>query len=415
MRSADGDLLGDGLPADGLPAAARVSDSPASRRCRGCAASLVGTGRAYYRAETAVVAPAASSFQLPRNCADPKPELDVTCVACFAAGNLPDGASSARFARVVSATRGDERSALAAEGAPGTLHARDSDAEPEPDADANDWTDQETLTLLEAIERHGEDWSSVASRVATKNAEQCVRRFARLPVEDAFLEALAKGAVVDATPSETPSEETPFAGASNPVMAVVAFLATCVGPRVAAAAAKAALARLAEAAGDGGGAEGDGADAGGEDLELGPAPPVTREQAVVASAEGLAAAAVHAKLLADRDEHEMEKLAVGVVEMQMRKIELKLRQMEDLDAGLARERAAVDRMFAAIAAERGREEKTRKEAEARAKSAEEEEARRRDAEAAAAKAAAEAAAAAEAERREIAAMLAASAPPAPAP
>ena len=86
-----------------------------------------------------------------------------------------------------------------------------------------------------------------------------------------------------------------------------------------------------------------------------------------------------------------------------------------LDAGLARERAAVDRMFAAIAAERGREEKTRKEAEARAKSAEEEEARRRDAEAAAAKAAAEAAAAAEAERREIAAMLAASAPPAPAP
>jgi SWI/SNF related-matrix-associated actin-dependent regulator of chromatin subfamily C len=415
MRSADGDLLGDGLPADGLPAAARVSDSPASRRCRGCSASLVGTGRAYYRAETAVVAPAASSFQLPRNCADPKPELDVTCVACFAAGNLPDGASSARFARVVSATRGDERSALAAEGAPGTLHARDSDAEPEPDADANDWTDQETLTLLEAIERHGEDWSSVASRVATKNAEQCVRRFARLPVEDAFLEALAKGAVVDATPSETPSEETPFAGASNPVMAVVAFLATCVGPRVAAAAAKAALARLAEAAGDGGGAEGDGADAGGEDLELGPAPPVTREQAVVASAEGLAAAAVHAKLLADRDEHEMEKLAVGVVEMQMRKIELKLRQMEDLDAGLARERAAVDRMFAAIAAERGREEKTRKEAEARAKSAEEEEARRRDAEAAAAKAAAEAAAAAEAERREIAAMLAASAPPAPAP
>ena len=137
-----------------------------------------------------------------------------------------------------SATRGDERSALAAEGAPGTLHARDSDAEPEPDADANDWTDQETLTLLEAIERHGEDWSSVASRVATKNAEQCVRRFARLPVEDAFLEALAKGAVVDATPSETPSEETPFAGASNPVMAVVAFLATCVGPRVAAAAPK---------------------------------------------------------------------------------------------------------------------------------------------------------------------------------
>ena len=86
---------------------------------------------------------------------------------------------------------------------------------------------------------------------------------------------------------------------------------------------------------------------------------MTREQAVVASAEGLAAAAVHAKLLADRDEHEMEKLAVGVVEMQMRKIELKLRQMEDLDAGLARERAAVDRMLPPSRRVCGREEKTR--------------------------------------------------------
>ena len=227
----------------------------------------------------------------------------------------------------------------------------------------------ETLTLLEAIEPHGEDWSSVASRVATKNAEQCVRRFARLPSRTPSSRRSRKGAVVDATPSETPSEETP-PRASNPVMAVVAFSP----PRRAARrrGGGCVRSRAWPAAGDGGGAEGDGADAGGEDLELGPAPPVTREQAVVASAEGLAAAAVHAKLLADRDEHEMEKLAVGVVEMQMRKIELKLRQMEDLDAGLARERAAVDRMFAAIAAERGREEKTRKEAEARVKSAEEE-------------------------------------------
>ena len=41
---------------------------------------------------------------------------------------------------------------------------------------------------------------------------------------------------------------TPFAGAPNPVMANVAFLATCVGPRVAAAAARAALAYLSAAA-----------------------------------------------------------------------------------------------------------------------------------------------------------------------
>ena len=398
--------LGDGA-SHCLPVAAEKA--PASRRCRGCAASLVGTGRAYYRAETSAT-PAVSLAGAYAS----KPELDVTCVACFAAGNLPDGASSARFARVVSTTRGD--GAADEETAKETSRTRfrtgdsDSDSDdPEEDAEARDWTDQETLTLLEAIERHGEDWSSVASRVATKNAEQCVRRFARLPIEDAFVERLLDGASI---------VETPFAGAPNPVMSVVAFLATCVGPRVAAAAAKAALAHLAEAADPALGAnEDDDGAAGAEDPDgentLGPAPAVTREQAVAASAAGMAAAAVHAKLLADRDEHEIEKLAVGVVEMQMRKIELKLRQMEELDKGLERERAAVDRMFANVAAEREREEKTRKEAEARAKAAEEEEARRRDAEAAAAKAAAEAAAAAEAERREIAAMLAASAPPAP--
>ena len=347
--------LGDGNADAAFPAAAN-SKAPekASRRCRGCAASLVGTGRAYYvRAETSVSAPAAAH--------KPRLELDVTCVACFAAGNLPDGASSARFARVVSTTRGDVADSDECADADGDDKNVFVDDEGRTDADAKDWTDQETLTLLEAIERYGEDWSSVASRVATKNAEQCVRRFARLPVEDAFVEALARNAKTDGGGDEELGVETPFAGAPNPVMALVAFLATCVGPGVA------------------------------------------------------AAAAVHAKLLADRDEHEMEKLAVGVVEMQMRKIELKLRQMEDLDAGLERERAAVGRMFAEVAAEREREEKTRREVEARAKAAEEEEARRRDAEAAAAKAAAEAAAAAEAERREIAAMLAASAPPAPAP
>ena len=407
--------LGDGA-AHCLPVAAEKA--PASRRCRGCAASLVGTGRAYYRAETS----ASAAVSLAGAYAS-KPELDVTCVACFAAGNLPDGASSARFARVISTTRGDG----AADEETAKKRGGDSDSDSddlEEDAEARDWTDQETLTLLEAIERHGEDWSSVASRVATKNAEQCVRRFARLPIEDAFVERLLDGGWDGRKAVSTPNSdgasvvETPFAGAPNPVMSVVAFLATCVGPRVAAAAAKAALAHLAEAADPASGTnDGDGATPSAEDADgepaLGPAPAVTREQAVAASAAGMAAAAVHAKLLADRDEHEIEKLAVGVVEMQMRKIELKLRQMEELDKGLERERAAVDRMFANVAAEREREEKTRKEAEARAKAAEEEEARRRDAEAAAAKAAAEAAAAAEAERREIAAMLAASAPPAP--
>ena len=130
--------------------------------------------------------------------------------------------------------------------------------------------------LLEGLERHGEKWTEVADHVGTKTAEECVRRFARLPIEDAFVEDVdpatrARGAgrgagnvgktfddeivgewgalgVPDPNAAAKDDIVTPFAGAPNPVMANVAFLATCVGPRVAAAAARAALAYLSAAA-----------------------------------------------------------------------------------------------------------------------------------------------------------------------
>ena len=152
----------------------------------------------------------------------------------------------------------------------------DADAAEDEDDGDDDWTDQETLMLLEGLERHGEKWTEVADHVGTKTAEECVRRFARLPIEDAFVEDVdpatrARGAgrgagnvgktfddeivgewgalgVPDPNAAAKDDIVTPFAGAPNPVMANVAFLATCVGPRVAAAAARAALAYLSAAA-----------------------------------------------------------------------------------------------------------------------------------------------------------------------
>ena len=361
------------------------------RACRGCSVSLVGTGRAYYRVEE-------TKRPYDFNSGKPK-EADVTCVVCFAAGKLPDGASSSTFTRVVSTDSGDPNLDTSAN----KKTEKDSGSDDDVDDDA-DWTDQETLTLLEAVERHGEDWSAVSSRVATKTVEQCVKKFVRIPIEDAFVERLDGGENSDKNHDDT---SVPFAQAPNPVMANVAFLATCVCPRVAAAAAKAALVSLSQAADPGGDAD----NADNADQDLGPSPSVTSEQVVAAAGAGVAAAATHAKLLADRDGHEIEKLAVGVVEMQMRKIELKLRQIEDLDKGLDRERLAVAKMFEQIANERENFERNKAEAEQRAKQAEEEELKRRAAEAEAAAAAAAAAAKAEQERRSIAAMLAASKPP----
>ena len=56
-----------------------------------------------------------------------------------------------------------------------------------------DWSDQETLLLLEGLEVYGESWSDVAEHVGTKSVEECIRHFIRLPVEDRFLDDIGAG------------------------------------------------------------------------------------------------------------------------------------------------------------------------------------------------------------------------------
>lgn len=97
------------------------------------------------------------------------------------------------------------------------------------------WTDQETLLLLEGLELYNEDWNQIADHVGTRTREQCVVRFLQLPIEDNYLE-------------EKPEQlgplqynRIPFTQADNPVMSVVAFLASIVDPKVAAAAAKSSI------------------------------------------------------------------------------------------------------------------------------------------------------------------------------
>jgi|TARA_B110000259_G_scaffold14611_1_gene15273 SWI/SNF related-matrix-associated actin-dependent regulator of chromatin subfamily C len=180
------------------------------RHCTQCQVSLVGAGRAYYRVDEA------GGNTHPR-------EVCVTCVSCFASGSLPDGVSSASFTRVVSTDCGDSRDEAATGDAKAQQLEKDDDSETEDD---ESWTDQETLALLEAAERHGEDWRAVAARVGTKSAEQCVIRFVRLPVEDGFLAQLGVDGDELLDGDGGTHARVPFHGAPNPVMANVAFLAT---------------------------------------------------------------------------------------------------------------------------------------------------------------------------------------------
>lgn len=75
----------------------------------------------------------------------------------------------------------------------------------------------------------------VAEHVGSRTQEECILHFLRLPIEDPYLEGDAS------TLGPLAYQPTPFSQSGNPVMSTVAFLAATVDPRVAGAAAKAAL------------------------------------------------------------------------------------------------------------------------------------------------------------------------------
>ncbi|KAL3515182.1 hypothetical protein ACH5RR_022084 [Cinchona calisaya] len=56
-------------------------------------------------------------------------------------------------------------------------------------AHSGNWTDQETLLLLEALELFKENWNEIAEHVATKTKAQCILHFAQMPIEDTFLDS----------------------------------------------------------------------------------------------------------------------------------------------------------------------------------------------------------------------------------
>ncbi|KAH9514332.1 SWI SNF, matrix associated, actin dependent regulator of chromatin, sub c, member 2, partial [Bulinus truncatus] len=101
-------------------------------------------------------------------------------------------------------------------------------------ARVREWTDQETLLLLEALELYKDDWNKVCEHVGSRTQDECILHFLRLPIEDPYLDSNDNLGPLAYQP-------IPFSKSGNPIMSTVAFLASVVDPRVASAAAKAAL------------------------------------------------------------------------------------------------------------------------------------------------------------------------------
>lgn len=107
---------------------------------------------------------------------------------------------------------------------------------------SRDWSEQETLLLLEGLELYKDDWNKVSEHVGSRTQDECILHFLRLPIEDPYLEDPEHGGGALGPLAYQP---IPFSQAGNPIMSTVAFLASVVDPRVASAAAKAAMEEFA--------------------------------------------------------------------------------------------------------------------------------------------------------------------------
>merc|ERR1719273_982881 len=106
---------------------------------------------------------------------------------------------------------------------------------------SRDWTEQETLLLLEGLEMFKDDWNKVCEHVGSRTQDECILHFLRLPIEDPYLEQPEHGAL-----GPLAYQPIPFSNAGNPIMSTVAFLASVVDPRVDSSAAKSAMEEFAK-------------------------------------------------------------------------------------------------------------------------------------------------------------------------
>ncbi|EFA83436.1 myb domain-containing protein [Heterostelium album PN500] len=207
--------------------------------------------------------------------------------------------------------------------------------EQEVSKEPEEWTDQETLLLLEAIDLYGDSWVDVSEHVATKTKEQCLLHFLRLPIEDSYLEDNFNRAIGlkhnnnnNIQQPNNNHNDNGFGG--NEILSMISFLSKSVSPNVASAAAKAAY----------------------EELERSKHTDTDDMNIQTASAATLAATSIKAKAITRSEEREIQSLILDIVNLQTKKLEIKLKYYSDLEDSLDRERLLLDRSRQALFAEK---------------------------------------------------------------
>ncbi|KAI9789183.1 MAG: hypothetical protein M1816_006317 [Peltula sp. TS41687] len=243
-----------------------------------------------------------------------------------------------------------------------------------PDKDAP-WTDAEVLLLLEGLELFDEDWKAISEHVGTRTREECVLKFLSLEIDDKYMNNDSTTAVNSGTLGLLAGGgRAPFSQADNPVMSVVAFLASLSNQEVAAAAAGRTVEEMRRSlresleksnntgeAQDGqtqydekGNREVDASNKESQDVKDGDSMDVDK-QIATRSAEKqpqsasslatipLAVTAARAAGLASHEERETLRLVSSAVNVTLQRLELKLAQFNEMEAIIQAERRELER------------------------------------------------------------------------
>lgn len=201
---------------------------------------------------------------------------------------------------------------------------------------SREWEETETAALLKGIELYKDDWNKVSEHVGSRTQDECILHFLRLPIEDPFLEENGPAS----THSKIDNQPIPFSKSGNPIMSTVAFLASVVDPRIASAAAKAALHEFSRLEED-------------EDKdEKSKDKPINQKNLSTAAACALSAAAVKAKHLAAIEERKIKSLVSVLIDTQLRKLDIKMKHYEELESLVEKERERISKQREQLMKER---------------------------------------------------------------
>ncbi|TGJ81013.1 hypothetical protein E0Z10_g7766 [Xylaria hypoxylon] len=268
-------------------------------------------------------------YHLPEAKSTDKTKHDV-CPTCYLEGRIPNNQTNTQFVRT-------ENKAYS------TILNRDAP-----------WSDAEILRLLEGLEKYDDDWSEIAEHVGTRTREECVLQFLQLDIEDKYLESEAPVRAPTGLPMlGNHGGFLPFSQADNPVMSVIAFLASLADPKTTAAAAKKSVEELQQGlrkrieSGDATKVNGKGKEKESDSMEIDvhqetTTTTTTTTTNTVASIP-LAAMGARAGGLASHEEREMTRLLSAAVNVTLQKMELKLKYFDEMEGILQAERRELER------------------------------------------------------------------------